>query len=406
MCLTHRHIEMDIMSSPAYSALRKAVYSNDKYVRILALRSLASLARHSRDVRRRVAQTMDFPRLSGEILSNESAKLSFEKDADHTTDIVRKYLRIAKLDMNKDILESDLDELLVYAFDDVVSSVTFHIKSHQKLLQLNYPEHAAKLLKSPCHHVRTTAMRAISGLTRTVEGRQALAKTDVFPTMYDLVYNPDKRDRLLKPESVNFGKFALQQLLLSESALDIMLPRYEKFFLAMTKDAKEDLLMKFDLADDTDFDKSIAVGKQIGIGFSFGLVWGTLRSLLQSEWVPGLKKPQIRINSFRNIIIGALNSSTSTIPLVALYILAVQLNDQFLVRFQDTPATHVASSFLMTGALAAVAGVSLQIFPFGLLPSFLGINAKYVLTAIPGTTEYEQAAARIALKGTSNSDEE
>jgi len=406
MCLTHQHIEHDIMSSSAYSALRKAVYSNDKYVRVLALRSLASLSRHSRDVRRRVAQTMDFSRLAGEIHANESAKLFFERDGDHTATLVRKYLGVARLEYQKDVLESDLDEMLAYAFDDIVSSVTFHIESHPKLLQMDYPEHAAKMLKSPCFHVRTTAMRAISGLTRTIEGRQALAKTDVFPTMYNLVYSPEKRDILLKPESVNFGKFALQQLLLSESALDIMLPRYEKFFLAMTKDAKEDLLMRFDLQDDTDYDKGLAVGKQFGIGFAFGAVWGALRSLLQSEWVAGLKKPQVRLNTLKNIAVGALNGSTGTIPIVALYILIVQLNDQFLVRFQDTPATHFMSSLAAFGTIAAIAGVSLQIFPYGLLPAFIGINANYVLTAIPGTMENEQAAARITLKDTPDSDQE
>jgi hypothetical protein len=405
MCIHHKQIEKFIMSSPAYSALRKAVYSEDKYVRLLALRALASLSRNSRDVRKRIAQTMDFTRLASEIYGKDGAKKIIASDGPLASALASKYLRISSEDLEKELSVSDMDDLLVYAFEDIVSSVAFHTDSHPKLLQLNYAERAAALTKSPCFHVRVTAIRAVGGLTRTVEGRQALAKTDVFPTLYNMVYPEETRDKLFRTETVNLATYAMQQLLLSESALDIMLPRYEKFFLAMTQSAKEDLLMKFDLQDDTDLAKGIVIAKQIGLGFGFGAIWGGLRSLLVSEWVPGIKRPQVRLSSLRKVIIGAANGSTGAIPLISLAILLNQINDSFLLQFMDSKATYGAAVLSLTGALAAVSGLSLQIFPFGLVPAFLGVNADRILAYIPGTVENERLLARHARRGTPDSDE-
>lgn len=411
MCVTQKNLESDIMSSPAYSALRKGVYSKDEYVRLLSLKALAGLARSSKDVRKRIATTMDFVRLEGEISTSEDVlrTLSGNEKSEETNkrvgEAVKRYMNLTMVDFSKDIPKDEISTMLAYSFDDIVSSVAFHTDSHVKLMQLNYGERCARMLKSSSFNVRATAVRSVAGLTRTIEGRQALAKTDAFPSLYDMIYNDEKREVLFKSPTINFAKFAMQQLLLSESALDIMLPRYEKYFMAMKREAKEDLLMKFDLQDDTDYDKAIVIGKQAAIAFAFGTVWGALRSLVTSEWRAGMAKPQVRMSHWKKILIGSANASTGTIPLVALYLLVTHTSDSSLVRLKDSPATYTLSNAAFAGVLALVSATVLNIFPYSFVPTLVGVNAKHILSAIPGTTENEQMAYRLANKDSLSSDD-
>jgi hypothetical protein len=353
---------------------------------------------------------MDFVRLSGEIFNNQAVIQQLETDGEASFALVRKYLHAATLGFEQEgktesIAISDLDALLVFAYEDIVSSVTMNTECHAKLLSLDYAGHLARLVKSPCFHVRTTAIRGIAGLTRSVEGRRALATTDVFPTLYEAVYST-QRDTLLHGLNLNYGKFALQQLILSESALDIMLPRYKDYFLAMTKDAKEDLLMRFDLKDENEYDAGLVYFKQAVLGFSVGTVWGAMRSLIHSEWMPGQKKPKISINSFRRIFIGSANASTGTLPLIGLFALFSLLNDRFIVRLQDSPLAYYGATTAVAASVALVANASLVIFPYAIVPAFIGLNAKHILAAISGTTENEVMTAHMARLGTPNSDEE
>lgn len=398
MCVNHTNVEADIMSSPAYSALRKGVYSNDQTVRILSLRGLAALARQSKEVRKRIASTMDFVRLASEIGAPSTVLDSLssrdENQSRAATRIVNLYLNFHQVEV-EELLPETQSTLLAYAFDDIVASVAFHTDSHPKLLQLNYAERAVKMVKSSNFFVRSTAVRAIGGLTRTTEGRQALARTDVFPELYNLIYNEETRDKLFATDSIHFSKFAMQQLLLSESALDIMLPRYEKYFLAMTREAKEDLLMKFDLVDDTDYSKAIGIFKQVAVGFGFGAVYGALKSLLTSTWVPGMSKPQVKLSSMRRILIGAANSSTGSVPLVALYILVTQIQQSQFTRLKDSPPTFAAANLGLIAAVGATIGIVLNIFPYSLVPAIAGILAPMQLANLPGTSENERFIAKL-----------
>lgn len=399
MCVAHSNIEGDIMSSPAYSALRKGVYSQDLYVRVMSLRGLAALAKHSRDVRKRIATTMDFVRLASEIgATSESLDVLTNADGHEAQEVARYYLQMhsqreLKLDTPSVAFNN---RVATFAFDDLVSAVCFHTDAHPKLLQLNYAERAAKMAHSGSFFVRSTAVRAVSGLTRTIEGRQALARTDVFPRLYNLIYNEETRDKLLSTETILFAKYAMQQLLLSESALDIMLPRYEKYFLGMTREAKEDLLMKFDLLDDTDFFKAYDILKQAAVGFGVGTVYGALRSLITTTWVSGMAKPQVKISSLRKIVIGAANSSTGSIPIIALFILASTVEQSGIIRLKDSMPTFLGANIALAGSLIPVIAASLNIFPYGLVPAIIGANAKHILAVVPGTTENEQMVARIS----------
>lgn len=384
------------MASPAYSALRKGVYSNDQTVRVLSLRGLAALARQSKEIRKRIATTMDFVRLASEIGATSQAldALSSREEASSglATDAVSEYLNCHRLE-DFPLPPEIQSTMMAYAFDDLVASVAFHTDSHAKLLQINYAERAAKMVKSSNFSVRSTAVRAVGGLTRTMEGRQALARTDVFPELYNLVYNEETRDKLFATDSIHFAKYAMQQLLLSESALDIMLPRYEKYFLAMTRDAKEDLLMKFDLVDDTDYAKALAMFKQAALGFGFGAVYGALKSLYTSTWVPGMSKPQIKLAPLRRIIIGAANSSTGSIPIIALYILVTQIGQSQLSRLKDSPPTYAAANMGLAAAVGATVGIILNVFPYSLVPALVGITAQLSLSQCPGTSEHEYFVA-------------
>lgn len=401
MCINHTNLEADIMSSPAYSALRKGVYSTDPYVRLLSLRALAALARNSRDVRKRIATTMDFVRLSSEISSTSDVleKMADSKDPGFANSSVATYLILHKLTKNDALSNTQVSQaMLAYAFDDVVAAAAFHTDAHPKMLQIGYVERAVKMVKSANYSIRCTAIRAIAGLTRTIEGRQALARTDIFPELYNLIYQEETRDKLLQPNTVNFAKFAMQQLLLSESALDIMLPRYEPFFHAMTRDAKEDMLMKFDLLDETEYAKAYDLMMQGIFGFGFGAIYGALRSMVTSTWVPGMAKPQHKLSSIRKIIIGAANGSTGSIPLIALYLLVTQVTSTKLVSLKDSEPTFWLATAAFAGVIAPTIAVVLNVFPHSLVPAIVGINAKHILSAIPGTWEHEQTVALLQEK--------
>lgn len=356
-CVTTDKLADEILTSGTYNTLRKAAYSEDKLVRLLALRSLASLASYSHNIRHRLASTMNFEKSQLQNFDRKDLVKALETDNERLNEVEKLY----HLKPNKDYINSaakDIDSLLVFAFDDLVKSVIQDKACHDKLLSFDYQNHLLSLLSSSDKKLSSFAISGFSGLSHSYNGRIAMVNCDVFPKLYQLIYPSDSKP-IYDAKTIINGKFALQQLLVSQSAMDAMLPKYGDFFLTtMSPSSKHELLVSFSLENEIEHITFAPRITQLAIGSVFGFFYSLIPSAV-------LKNPRFIRSAFYS------SSYSLTISSIAL---GFGSREFFLTHDKDRPFLYL-SQITLTSSAAFLAYAFAP--KYSILPIFISLMPPF-----------------------------
>ena len=214
----------DLISSDAWKAIREAVEHPDPYVRLLALKGLASLAREATPSREQLFLAVDLSEVAKLFWIDQKAI----DDMAHDDIRARELRRIYHMPMDENfrqLAEPEAEALLVWALDDWVSIYPNHISIYPPLEPLDYLQHVASILTSPDIRTREMAYHIAAGLVHGLRARQKMAELDVLLTIIQKIYNPYKRDYLLSDSAMNDAKHITEYLLRSTSARQILINR-------------------------------------------------------------------------------------------------------------------------------------------------------------------------------------
>ncbi|XP_049848792.1 uncharacterized protein LOC126316740 isoform X2 [Schistocerca gregaria] len=375
----NRFTKKHMIQTPIYIKLCQLLYHSDPLVRLLSLRAITGLAEHNAFVLKYFTQTQNFDKLDQLFLPETTTHIQRMIETSRTNDLHVRTIYERSVDKDLHALAVPyLDELLVLAFDRFVSVLAQNENTHSQLLQSPNLTHYVQLINSPDPGVCRTGISFVSGLTKSVEGRKWLAeKTDVFPHLCDLTFG--SRSHMYSGDSriIRQGKFALQQLLLSESAMRFLRAKYETFLLnQLPMYAKKELLVEFDIKEQEYVDYAKEVGRVLMSGYGTGFAWGALRSAFRLT--PSVEPGSLRVmrSSTKHVIARGLNTATGTVLILMMYHAFKLVDEKILCHERDTYRKYYAQLALTTGTGTGLLFVLTRSFRYTLTPAILVAGAQ------------------------------
>lgn len=355
-CHSNGISEAPFLNTAALDGLITATYSEDKYIQFLALKCLAAAAKKLSGVRIVLSEHLDYARLINQIFEEPNFK-----DLRHS----RLAYESSVYGSNEAKVTPLMDDVLKYAYLDLITSLSLEESAHPILISTGIVEMIDLLLSSDDVMSKISITSCCYGLSSSVEGRRALAQSDVFKQLYELVYTGEYPLRIpyFMRNAVYEAKVCLQRLILSQTAIDLLLDRDEDFLRNIPSEHKEELLKFFVPKSEKRWMVPSREIEKFMVGIGAAVVWSSLRFF-------GKQLLQRQVFSTKKYIWTVADSVTGTISLQGMFWVLMSLNDHVISKSKDLHyVAYTSAAFI--GSVGFLAYI-IKTFPYSFVPAIIG----------------------------------
>lgn len=344
------------IKSQVYITLLKAVRSEDKFIKILAIRSLASLANRFDTIRNSVVKNINIEKLFVEIFRTQT-KIGYIEEK-----IPKLYFLPPIMDYALNF-EANVDQMLAFSFYDLMSALLKDKSSHTNILKIHYELILQMHLLDPIRAVRSMAIDSVSSLSNSEQGLHAIAKTNIFPTLFLQAvsgYN------VFNEESFNNVKKFFNNFLASQSSMGILAQTNTHFFVENLESENQIKLLANEIVKHPGRITSLLITSS-----TFALFWAPIRSLI--EPLPEISRFSWKVRSFRGIAKRSIMSVAGTFMFISIY---------EIFKFYEKSITNQNMEYYYTkkGLVQILTIISIGVgflkIPYTLVPFIFGLFFK------------------------------
>lgn len=341
-----------------------STFSEDKYIQFLSLKILAELCKNSSSITKLISNVLDIQSISEKVFSNEEIKTK-------VLDNLPFYRILYNNAINNTESSKYIDELLLFTFTDLISRLAKIESTHQVLIESNTLPFFDRLLRSNDLITKEFAFYYLSGLSKSVEGRKLIAKTDIFYDLYEILYFESFPNSIpfFKKELIYYAKGCIQRLILSKSAMEILTERDPDLPNRLSNHPKSDLPIATHSRGELQMVQIREMAEKFLIGSGLSAVLTTIRhgfSLLTKDLFRAKRKVSLKHK--------ISDSISGTVALVGFVISLNIVNRKFLTLNRDDrihfhaqiALTSLVSSFFLSYVLCNYRHV--------LIPAIIGVS--------------------------------
>lgn len=339
-------------------------FHEDKYIQYLSLRTLAELCKNSSSITKLISNVLDIRSVGEKVFLNHEIQ-------NKVLDNLAFYRLIYNNSIGNVQSIEYIDELLLFSYTDLLSRIANVESTHESLINTNTLPFFEKLLRSNDMLSKEFAFYYLSGLSKSVEGRKLIAKTDIFYDLYDIIYYESYPNTIpfFKKELMYYAKGCIQRLILSKSAMEILTEKDSELPSRLSSHPKSDLPIATHSKGELQMVHIREMAEKFLIGSGVAAVWTTIR-----HGISLITKDLFRAR--RNVLLKfkLSDSVTGTIALVGYAISLKMLNRRYMTLNRDDKVyfngqiavTSFVSSFFISYVLCN--------YRYAIVPAIIGLS--------------------------------